>query len=44
MVLAKNVEQLPSVHPEQPENRGLIHFYKSRAGWEYVTEEEFAMI
>jgi len=27
--------------PEQPENRDLIHFFKGKKGWEFITKEEY---
>jgi len=37
IITRKDVKQLPSIIEKEPENRDLVHFYKDRKGWHFVT-------
>jgi hypothetical protein len=43
IIISKSVEVLPSIVPDEPENRDLVHFYKQRGQWNIIKDEEFQM-
>lgn len=43
VIMQKAVEQLPSILADEPEYRGLVHFYRNKGKWIFIKEEDLAM-
>lgn len=44
VIANKTIEHYDSIVPEDEKNRGLVHFYKSKSGWNFIKEDEIGMM